>query len=457
MSAQGRVKPLLLGGMFFLIVVLGYGLSYYYGRDRRPDAGAPGAVTRAPLPVAPQPGIAGTPRPGVSPGRAPGETGGPRAKAGAASGPEREEEPAASGRIAPQSADAGSRSGVPEPSGDIPAPREREGAAHQPSGAAALSEADAEDAGARRPEAADNAPPVVLYGKGRPVTPEGGVVRGDIPRGQNRAGARIPPGGQDSVIGALFVRSLAKFLVESYWPAGSHPMARERGISTAGVKWLNHRYGAQLHGFAADPDNPVAARQRVLRYAFMPSMLRALYELYGERFYETLHAEAGALKRGPENLPLTSAQKAELFALYADMAGNLAKTVRAYVNAPRIRPLVASFAEAEQEASAAFADYIENLENADVAIRPEKSRAYQIALKRREKAEEALVAALRQEGGGQGFDADSLVYIAQWLYRRGEDSAAALSVLAGILEDCAMRLSSLGLEYRARPADAVYK
>ena len=293
---------------------------------------------------------------------------------------------------------------------------------------------------------------VVLYGKGRPVTPDGHVVRGDIPAGQELASARLSPSGQDSIVSAAMVRDMAAFLAANYWPVGTHPMAQSRGISTVGVQWLNHRYGGQLHGFAVARDNPVAARERVLQYVFMPSMLRALHRLYSERFFAALRTEAAAQRRGPEESPLTMAQTAEMFGIYSGMAESLAGAVRAYADTPQIRSLVAAYARASTETAGAYAAFAESRERGDGSAVSKTSQAYQDTLKQREQAKAALAAAMRRGGAGQGIDAESLVYAAQWLYRRGAHTEATLNALAEILDASALHLATLQQEYLALPA-----
>jgi hypothetical protein len=145
---------------------------------------------------------------------------------------------------------------------------------------------------------------------------------------------------------------------------------------------------------------------------------------------------------------------AEMFGIYSGMAGNLAKAVRAYADTPQVRPLVAAYAQASTEAADAFAKYTESRERNDGIASSKTAQAYQNALKRRERAKEPVIAAMRRGGAGQGIDAESLVYTAQWLYRRGENTTATLNALTEILEDCALRLSAMRQEYSGLPAEA---
>jgi hypothetical protein len=83
------------------------------------------------------------------------------------------------------------------------------------------------------------------------LTPEGNVVRGEVPD------ASIPldthglyeegtgpegldgQGPEDSIVGMGFINDLARFLADNYWPAGTHPSARGQAASTADIKWAN--------------------------------------------------------------------------------------------------------------------------------------------------------------------------------------------------------------------------
>ncbi|MCL1939618.1 MAG: hypothetical protein FWG04_03025 [Desulfovibrionaceae bacterium] len=339
-----------------------------------------------------------------------------------------------------------------EPQPEAPSTEAPDAQAHAPSEETPLPSAEHDLAAPQpvdntetKPSEEHGASGVVLYGKGRPITPGGHVVRGDIPAGQEKTGARIASTGQDSVVGLALVQDLATFLAENYWPANTHLMAREHGISTADVRRVNYRYGEQLHGFAAAHNNPGIERERVLRYVFAPSMLRALYRLYDERFFSALRTEAAAQKRGPAQSPLTPLQIAEMFGIYSGMAQSLAEAVRTYADTPRIRSLVAAYVQASTETADAFTAYAESREQGNYSAKT--SQAYQSALKRREQAKDALASAMRRGGARQELDAESLAYIAQWLYRRGENAAATLAVLAEILEDCALRLSAIQQEY----------
>lgn len=322
---------------------------------------------------------------------------------------------------------------------------------------AEIPSAQAENDGNPTPDAEDDreiVPPeeVILYGKGVPVDASGGVVRGEIPEKQSppdtsawfgapEGAAKEPrpsPKGQDSVVRLRFVQELARFLAENYWPAETHPQARGRCISTAGVKLANTIFGGQLLGFNANPDRLSRERGRVLNYFFMPSMIRALYGLYAERFIKALDQEALAQRRGPEQRPLSMKERAEMYALYGAMARAVAGAVRACASEPEMRALVAAYVEAEAQAEQAARHFFAAgpRSGSDKAA---SAKLYQAAVKQRERRKGALLAALRRGGREvRTLNADALTHIALWLHRR--DNAKAALALAEVIDQCAADL-----------------
>ena len=69
----------------------------------------------------------------------------------------------------------------------------------------------------------------------------------------------------------------------------------------------------------------------------------------------------------------------------------------------------------------------------------------------REQRREELASALRSHGALQSLDSDTLVYMAQWLYRRGEGKEQSFRALASVLDACAARLKAAQQRYAAPP------
>lgn len=300
--------------------------------------------------------------------------------------------------------------------------------------------------------------PLIVYGKGSATGTQGSVVTGEIPAhqippdtsglygspppaGHKNGRRRVAPRGQDSVVGLDFVQDLAKFLADNYWPAGTHPRARRRGISTATLKWANAIFGARLQGFSVDQNKIPQERLRVLNYVFMPSMIRSLYDLYAERFLDALERQALSRRFGPGDRPMSKAELAEMYSLYATMAKGLAGTARAYADIPGAPALARSCVKADEQAEDAHRRFIAAARD-NAPAKAALERQYRAAILQREQLCEKLAAALRGHGSAHRPDSESTVYAALWLYRRGEGSRTATRALADVLDACAAALEA---------------
>ena len=289
--------------------------------------------------------------------------------------------------------------------------------------------------------------PVIVYGKGQALTPEGNIVRGEVPDahasvdtkriyGDGRPGSKA----EDSIVSLGFVDGLARFLAENYWPGGTHPLAKRKPISTADIKWANLKYGLRLEGFAVNQNAPETERQRVLHYILMPSMIKGLYQLYGERFIAALEHEALTRPRtlnGRERT-LTGPETAQMFGLYASQARAFSGTMRSYLadaaNAERVQAYLLS----EESVAVAYQRYTEAM--AIGSTQGTAARDYQGAVIRREQARVNVAAALRRNGNTGGLDTESLLFVAMWLHRRQPEDTNALQSLISVLDVCATRL-----------------
>jgi hypothetical protein len=299
-------------------------------------------------------------------------------------------------------------------------------------------------------EASSNGSSVILYSRAKPVDETASAVRGAVGReALDEPGGPPARGSGDSVVTPAMIDDLARFLADNYWPEGSLPIARGRG-STASLRLAGLRFGnVAQKSQAADP---ARARGRLLNYVLMPSMIHALYGLYGERFPAALEREALNRQRGPQGKAFTNAQVAAFFRDYAAVARSLAGVIHAYLGDPRIAGLLETYTRAADEASAAYQRYEESARNG--ADRSGSADAYQEAVGRRELRRADVAAALRRGGDTQGLDTDSLVYAASWLYRRGGSVNQALSALAEVCSSGAGRLDALSARYNLLPREA---
>ena len=262
---------------------------------------------------------------------------------------------------------------------------------------------------------------------------------------------------EDSVVRMAFITDLAQFLVENYWPKGTHPSARSRGISTVSLKWANMRYGADLKGFPRQGD-PLQVRSVILRYLLNAATVEKLYAAYADRFIAELNkAASGHTVGGKGNeRPLTQAEKQEMFALYATQARALAAALKTYADDGGMRGRVEALLQSEQAVYAANLVYLDAMADYERAQDERKKSAmstakasldtaakeYQLRIQARGRAQEALEKAMGASSSARALGDDSLVYSAAWAYRRGEGKAPALRALAQTLENTAARLAA---------------
>jgi hypothetical protein len=291
---------------------------------------------------------------------------------------------------------------------------------------------------------------VIVYSRAKPVNETASAVRGAVGReALDEPGGAPARGPGDSVVTPGMIDELARFLADNYWPEGSLPIGRGRG-ATASLRLTGLRFGNDAQKSSAA--DPARARGRLLNYVLMPSMIHALYGLYGERFPAALEREALNRQRGPQGKAFTNAQVAALFRDYAAVARGLSGVIHAYLGDPRIAGLLETYTRAADDASAAYLRYEESARSG--ADRSGAADAYQEAVSRRELRRADVAAALRRGGDTQNLDTDSLVYAASWLYRRGGSVNQALGALAEVCASGAERLDVLRVRYNSLPREA---
>jgi hypothetical protein len=262
---------------------------------------------------------------------------------------------------------------------------------------------------------------------------------------------------EDAVVRPAFVSDIAAFLAQNYWPRNTHPSARRAGITTVSLRWANLRYGAELQGLEGRGSDPAKARSAVLGYVLQPGTVSRLYSLYADDFVGALAAEANrrVLGEGEARRALATAEKKELFDIYASYAARVSAALGRYAADASISRKVVAYANAEQavqetnriymESSIAYEDAQENggKSAAEAArLRRDKDAAtYQKRIRERETLREALVAAMSRDKNAQDSGGDTLVYVAFWAYRRGPDSGPALQACAKALADMSAKLA----------------
>ncbi|WP_027187923.1 hypothetical protein [Desulfovibrio cuneatus] len=295
------------------------------------------------------------------------------------------------------------------------------------------------------------------YSQAKPV--RGKEVRGiAVPLNAALPAEESSPKGQDRIITQAFFQAVAQYLVNNYWPQGSHPNAMYSGISTFSVRSANSYFGVQLPGLGVQRENPSQGRAQLFAYAFMPSMLREIYTSNRAAFMQVLRSTAANTEKN--SLRLTKSQQAEMFGIYASKFRGIAGAIAGYARTPNMPQLLAHVENTWQTAMQANASYREG-STQDLPTRTLSALAntYLEASVRGEQARADVASAMRMRGETRGLEADELVAIAKWLARRGEhnipaveESAAIILNVATHLEEAERTLATAALEQSTHSA-----
>ncbi|MCH5277072.1 MAG: hypothetical protein J1E80_04465 [Desulfovibrionaceae bacterium] len=256
---------------------------------------------------------------------------------------------------------------------------------------------------------------------------------------------------EDSVVTMDFFRDMARWLVDGYRPPAR---AGQRGRTMRSLISANMRYGAGLSGLRHAGGDPVRGRGAVLQYVYTPGMLDALYRLYVDRFMAEV--ARAALEARPGKKPLTDAQAADMLTVYAGAFRQVAAALRGVASVPDLDRSVQAVREAGQEvvrANSLFAETLYAYEEARDGGRAaeaerlrqklrERSRVTERAVQSRNSARQALADAIRRGAGGRTPGEDSLVYLAEWVQRRGEGAPDATRMAANVLVRLADRFTA---------------
>ncbi|MGE4297749.1 MAG: hypothetical protein AB7E47_06940 [Desulfovibrionaceae bacterium] len=273
--------------------------------------------------------------------------------------------------------------------------------------------------------------------------------------------------GQDRVVRWAFADTVARLLAEGYYPKGSHPQAVKRGVLLTGVKSLNLELGVRMTGLETGADDLQAARRMVYDYALAPGVQRLLYSLYASRFADALDAWAARQERvfaSGKPRPLAVDETRELFRLAAAQARGLGGVLASLADMDDPAERMQAYARAMREAMEANAQFIRNLQAFEAArdaapsvkgrIVPNAAMrraeadmqragdAYQRAIVYRERAKQALIAAVRR-GDAASLSEDECLYTAMWAFRRLDgrpERKASLATAASLLQDMAALL-----------------
>jgi len=221
---------------------------------------------------------------------------------------------------------------------------------------------------------------------------------------------------EDSVVTLSFVEALSNFFLARFVPADTS------GISTTGVnaKSVNMHFGQELTGFSVPGDDIRAARKAVLDYAFTPSMLKTLEQIYSPAFMAYLVDSATTEDREytvgmeKEIRPLTNAETSEMLRLNANVLKQTASIFRIISNDPTITELAGKYLRSSKAVERANGQLQTAI--ADEKDTTKAGQRLKQAILQRERVKNSIVSRIKRNC--PGCSSSDAFYTAQWAYRR---------------------------------------
>lgn len=288
---------------------------------------------------------------------------------------------------------------------------------------------------AGRPGASDQPAPA----EGR-LVPEQTLIPGvgGGPDGTTFTPKYMPPVKEDTKVRPTYLSDLAQWLAHRYQPGP------RGGTLSVDARNMNQLWGVELAARAE------GGRQALLRYAFQPSMIQGLYDLYINQFMRDL--DNAANERG-----LNASQNRDFHMAVAGKATLAANALDGIMAVPDLGKRLNAIDEAAQKAvdiNAQLANAVFDLDELreDKAATAQQLSAgqmrvdgitarYRRAMDDHAAARQALVDDIRKNCDNAP-DSDSLLFMASWVERRmGEGQSARDSVkgVSGVLRDLARR------------------
>jgi hypothetical protein len=237
------------------------------------------------------------------------------------------------------------------------------------------------------------------------------------------ANATVPETPVDEVVRHDFVRDVSSYLVARYLPGGTKKNPGAMGRFDLNVKSVNIRYGVDFPGLNVDPADTMGARKAVFGHVLQGPVLDFLHAAYTPLFLdsldESLRSTAHTLASG-QSAPVTDAQRTEMLTLLSGRLRSVGQTVAVLARTETIRPLVTKYLQdIDNVGQAHLAFWNLQGENASPAARDEASTRIKTTIQTREISRQRLLQAIVSAADPQGLDASELIYLAQWIYRRG--------------------------------------
>lgn len=290
--------------------------------------------------------------------------------------------------------------------------------------------------------------PVEMAGEGRVAsgTPElilsSAGVQASVREVPDFSSVPLPRVTEDSRIPPDYLQLMAQWLVKNY---RAHSGG---GLALSSVQALNSMLGDTVG------QNTAGGRLSVLRYVFQPSMIEGLYNIYIDRFIESVKLEAS--KKG---LDLKARQK--MGNDLANWANEIASGMEGVITMENLSAQLDNIEKLAQNtinlnaslaASIYELDEIRNRKKGAMELEAAQLRVEGLTARFRRAEEEHRLAKKNlakriRKVGGNSLDDDSLLFLCYWARRRMGENANALVTLRGavaLMRDLSRRFAETG-------------
>jgi len=231
---------------------------------------------------------------------------------------------------------------------------------------------------------------------------------------------------EDPIVQQSFVMALARWMADMYEPAiNGNGAGRVRGS----LQTANLRFGHSMNGLAYVGEDPAVGRKVALQHFYTPDMLKALYQLYNERFFVALK-EAASVKN------LSTKQKKEMYTLYERRFRGLAGAFESMATEAALSDRLALWHGAQSmtvESNRIYATAVFELDEAKeqkntakIQIAEQETQEtgalYQAAIMDEAVALKDILALMHKNTAARLLDDGTLLYVALWVERRYEQT-----------------------------------
>lgn len=250
---------------------------------------------------------------------------------------------------------------------------------------------------------------------------------------EENATRAVPP--SDAIVTHGFIHDLAAYLVSNYFPADTKRNPSAQGRFDLNVKSLNIRYGVDFPGMAVDVTDVLGSRKRIFDHVLTAPVLDFMHAAYTPLFLDALEqalVQATYTQTSENEGSITDAQRKEMLGLLAAKLRVVGQIVTTLATSDTIHPLVEKYLEDMDKVSTAHMKFwdLQASGSASPAAQNEASTRIKTAIQTREVSRQRLLQAIATTVNPQGMDASELIYLAQWVHRRGQEDPNRLPLVA---------------------------